>query len=71
MKPRIRHIKNLWFRWGQRLNLEPEACAESLSQAGLIALTLDGTHYVETEKARSIPKNKFDQTILNTLKGAL
>ena len=59
MKPRLRPIQNLWFRYGQGLNLSAAAMALVLERAGLIELDLSGQRYRETSKALALPNNEF------------
>lgn len=67
MKPRIRSIRNLYFRWGRELGLEPEQCARVLEAEGLIELTPDRQHYKETGKALAIPSADYEWKIQDTL----
>jgi hypothetical protein len=67
MKPRWRPIKNLYFRWGREVDLDAEAVALILERAGLIDLGIERTHYYETDKARAIPKDRYDMAVKDVL----
>lgn len=54
MKPRIRPIKNLYFRWGSQAGLTGEQVAEILVNEGLIEQAENRDFYFETPAAKKI-----------------
>lgn len=70
MKPRTRSIRNLFYRWGRALGLGPRECATALESAGIIILTPDGVHYYETESARALAPDAFENAIRDALLSA-
>ncbi len=71
MKPRSRPVRNLYFRYGARLGVEPFDIARVLEKHGLITLNTVRDRYTETEKALNIPKEQYSIMIFDLLKGEL
>jgi hypothetical protein len=66
MKPRVRPISNLYFRWGQKVDLNADDVANALERAGLI--TRIGTDsYQEVKRETKLPNEEFENLILKTL----
>lgn len=51
MKPRVRSIKNLYFRYGQHIGLEAEDVAIALQEAGCIT-RIGPALYSETQQPK-------------------
>jgi hypothetical protein len=71
MKPRVRPIQNLYFRWGHSHGLNSQDVARILQDNGLIEILNAGTHYQETPLARKVPKENFEALITTLLGGTL
>lgn len=65
MKPRVRPISNLYFRWGRDLGLESEEVAVALQAADLIT-RIGPTMYSETPKPK-VPLETYNKIILDIL----
>lgn len=66
MRPRIRPLSNLWFRWGRSAGLEAEEVASRLEAAGLILRVGPGA-YREVERPR-VPRLEFESLVASALR---
>ena len=65
MRPRIRHMSNLYHRWGRNLDLSAEEIAAVLEMNGLITL-LDKNRYREVERTK-ITLNEYESLVNDLL----
>jgi hypothetical protein len=61
MKPRIRNVSNLYFRWGEKYGLDTEDVATALEQAGLIE-RIGRNKYQEVKRLKVQP-DEYERTI--------
>lgn len=66
MKPRVRPISNLYFRWGKKLELDAEDVATALERAGFIE-RVGAELYSEIKRDVKLPDDEFNDLILTTL----
>lgn len=65
MKPRIRSILNLYYRWGFKLGLSAHETAQALEQAGMIEReSPEKYREVVTEK---LSPSEFDEKVYEVL----
>ncbi len=65
MKPRVRPLSNLYYRWGKRLGLDAETVARSL-EAQKIIIRIDADHYSESPRNK-VPHAEFERLVVDTL----
>lgn len=65
MKPRIRPIANLYFRWGRALRLDAESIAHALESAGLIE-RIGANRYREIIAVKR-PRAEYEMTVHDIL----
>lgn len=69
MKPRLRPISNLYFRFGGGSDLQFSQIAKALSEVGIIKLVgLD--HYYDVENVPKLDAAEYERKIRNALKKA-
>lgn len=65
MKPRIRPLSSLYFRWGRSIGLEAEDVAIALEDAGVITM-VSHDKYVEVKNERLSPE-LYEEIVMNIL----
>ena len=67
---KAKRLKHLWWQFGHLApDLSASEIAGRLESVGLITIEKDGAKYRETAKLREVPKQDFDSTIAEALKG--
>jgi hypothetical protein len=64
MKPRTRHISNLYYRWGHRIQLDAIDCFKALADAGAIERAGEDTY---SETPNSVSPDLYDDLIMDIL----
>jgi hypothetical protein len=65
--PRVRPIKNLWFRYGQHINLDSGVIAKILVNYGIIQM-IGEDKYREIEGIVTMTDKAYEDAVLDLLK---